>query len=138
MHNTQIFFPLVAMAFWTFAITLYMGRIRVRAVRNNEVKFSYFKLNQGSQVPERMSRVAQHYENLFEINSLFYIVVILMYTTQQTALLNILFAWAYFATRVVHSIIHLGSNNVKTRFLFFVLSLVFLVTLWIIFLARII
>lgn len=138
MHNTQLFFPLVAMAFWTFVITIYMGRVRVRAVKNKQVDFAYFKINQGEKIPEQMTCVVQHYENLFEINSLFYVVVTLLYVTQQTHLLTILLAWSYFATRIAHSIIHLGSNNVKTRFLSFVLSLVFLITLWIIFLIGIV
>jgi len=132
MQDTSIFIPLVAMAFWTFAITFYMGRIRFQAVKDRKIELSYFKINHADETPEHMIRTAQHYNNLFEINGLFYTVVILIYLLQATSLLSILLAWAYFLSRAWHSVIHLGSNDVKNRFLAFLISLGFLFSLWLI------
>ncbi len=126
------------MAFWTFAITFYMGRIRFRAVKENKLELSYFKINHAEQTPEHVTRIAQHYNNLFEINSLFYTVAILIYVLQIDTLFSILLAWGYFLSRVWHSIIHLGSNDVQQRFLAFLVSLGLLLALWIVVLIRII
>ena len=131
MQNSAILFPLVAMAFWTFAITIYMGRARVRAVKTGQIEFAYFKTNQAERVPEPIVRIAQHYDNLFELNSLFYIVGIMLYLIQGVNLLSVSLAWAYFASRILHSVIHLGSNNVNRRFAVFLLSMGLLGSLWI-------
>ncbi|VAW77430.1 hypothetical protein MNBD_GAMMA12-1448 [hydrothermal vent metagenome] len=138
MQNTTIFFPVLAMAFWTFGVTFFMGRVRFRAVRENKIDLTYFKINHAKQRPETMVRAAQHYNNLFEINSLFYPAVIVIYLLQATSLMTLLLAWGYFISRVFHSLIHLGKNDVQKRFIAFLFSLVFLLGLWIVVLLKII
>ncbi len=137
MQNTTIFFPVLAMVFWTFGVAFFMGRARFRAVQENKIDLSYFKINHAKQRPETMVRAAQHYNNLFEINSLFYPAIIIIYILQASSLLAILLAWGYFISRVFHSLIHLGNNNVQKRFIAFLFSLLFLLSLWIVVLLRI-
>ena len=139
MHNTNILLPMVAMAFWTFAVTFYLGRVRVLAVRNKQLKLSYFRYNQTEEVPEQITRVIQHYNNLFELNGLFYPAIIGLYILGAgNYMLAVILAWVYVSARVIHTLIHLGSNNVQKRFAAFLLSFGVLMILWCLILIKII
>ena len=47
-------------------------------------------------------------------------------------------AWIYVALRLVHSLVHVTSNRIILRLLFFAASNVVLLTLWIRFISRVV
>ncbi|KZZ46639.1 hypothetical protein A3758_36575, partial [Oleiphilus sp. HI0118] len=101
------------------------------AIKTNKVSIKYYtKYTEGEQ-PDRLHILGRHVQNHFEVPPLFHIGVLLIFVTQTVTEVNLAAAWLFVAFRVVHTIIHLSSNNVSQRFICFGLSLASLATLWI-------
>ncbi|MBJ6136996.1 MAPEG family protein [Marinobacter litoralis] len=130
MSSTAILYPAFAMFVLTMTCIFRLGTLRFFAVRARKVRLSYYRTyNEGTQ-PDYLHLMARHVQNHFEVPPLFYIGIIFGLVTGNTAMITLIFAWAFVAARVVHSVIHLTNNNVNYRFFVFVLSLVCLCGLW--------
>ena len=130
MNSVTILYPAFCMFLLTLGCIFYMGISRYRAIHNRDVKISFFRTyNEGSQ-PERLHIIARHVQNHFEVPPLFYVGVILSYVTNNVSFPAVIFAWLFFSSRIVHSIIHFGNNNVSYRFFTFGFSLICLLGLW--------
>jgi hypothetical protein len=46
---------------------------------------------------------------------LFYTAVLIAYVTHSVNVWTVLLAWAYVGLRIVHTVVHLGSNDVASR-----------------------
>jgi hypothetical protein len=68
--------------------------------------------------------------NLLEVPVLFYVVCLVYFVSGITAAAFVTLAWAYVATRVVHSLIHVTYNKVMHRLIAFVASNIIVVTMW--------
>ena len=73
----------------------------------------------------------QHYENLFELPVLFYIVCTSLYATAHVDTLNLVLAWAFVLSRFAHAYIHIGKNRLLRRRNVFLLSSVILLGMWV-------
>ena len=107
-----------------------LGLARVRAIRKGEVRVSFFRSYDEGTQPKRLHILARHVQNHFEIPPLFHIGVVLIYVTQSVSSVAVVFAWLFVAARIVHSCVHLGSNNVTHRFFAYGISLLALCGLW--------
>lgn len=130
MIQQAILYPLFALVLFTLYVSLRLAALRYRAVVRDGLKASYFKHNRGDKPPEYLLRITDHYDNLFEQPTLFYIVCILIYITSQTDLLLVILAWSYIATRLLHGYIHIKLNKILLRRNSFFLSMLVLFTLW--------
>ena len=126
------------MAALTFGITIALGKLRVRAVRQDGLKPSYFKYNQGGMPPEYLLRVEQHYNNLYETPVLFYTICLIGFLTVGADPLTVGLAWLYVASRIVHAYIHISTNKLLQRRRIFIVSVVILLSLWLTVLSRIV
>lgn len=119
-------------AFVQVALTIYvlarMGQGRVRAVRSRQVKYS--DVDTKSAYSETVQRFANNYVSQFELPVLFYAVLAFALATELIDFALIGLAWAFVGSRLVHSLVHTGSNRIVTRFKVFVAGLVFLVAMW--------
>jgi hypothetical protein len=119
--------------FVQFALTVYvltrMGRGRVEAVRSGQVKHSEIDTNK-SAYPEAVQNFANNYQSQFELPVLFYVVSLFALATGLVDGVLIGLAWVFVGSRLLHSIVHTGTNEIVTRFKVFVAGLVFLVGMW--------
>jgi len=130
MNSVQILYPAMAMFALTMGCVFALGIARYQAIRKGEVRISFFRTyDEGSQ-PRRLHLLARHVQNHFEVPPLFHLGVILTYATQSASAASLTFAWLFVLVRVVHSAIHLGSNNVSHRFFAYGFSLMMLCGLW--------
>ncbi len=130
MEKIAIVYPAIAMFLLTIGLILSLGISRFFAIHSGKVSIKYYRLyNEGKQ-PDYLHLRGRHVQNLFEVPPLFYAGVLFTYVTDQVTLIAISAAWAFVALRVVHSVIHLTSNNVSMRFFAFGLSLLALTVLW--------
>lgn len=130
MNAVVILYPSIAMAFLTLGMILWMGFSRFTAIRNRSVSIKYYKTyNQGEQ-PARLHLIGRHIQNHFEVPPLFHMGVLATYASDSVTTLGVALAWAFFGFRCVHSLIHLGSNNVSARFAAYGSSLFVLTGLW--------
>ncbi len=132
MNPEAILFPSIAMFLLSSAMLLRLGFMRFHATQAREVSISYYALYRGeSAEPDALRLMSRHAHNHFETPPLFHVVVLMTYVTGQVTVLAVGLAWAYVAMRVLHSVIHLGTNNVLYRFSAFIGSAAILIALWV-------
>jgi hypothetical protein len=119
-----------------FFLVFATGRGRVLAVRRGEVRPSEVALD-GSRWPDQLRKRANNYQNQFELPVLFYILIALLVATRLVDSVQIIFAWLFLFSRLVHSYIHTGRNILIDRFYAFVASVFTLMIMWIWFALRV-
>lgn len=77
----------------------------------------------------RMRFITDNYNHLFEQPVLFYALVVYLHLSGMADDLQVQMAWLYVLARVVHSLIHLTSNNVSARALTFVTATIILIAM---------
>ncbi|MAX67129.1 MAG: MAPEG family protein [Bacteriovoracaceae bacterium] len=120
-------------------VSYIMFQRRISALKRGEIKFDYFRTFQQNQnqLDQKMVAANRNYTNLFEMPILFFVVSLLFLVQKQVNEFVVFCAYFYVALRWGHTFIHLGSNKVKKRFLFFVASLLILLVMWIYLLGKI-
>lgn len=129
-QKNLLIFPMAFYVFHMFGVALYLFHTRVTALKNKEVSMKYFKAyNEG--LPPDYSRVAErHYENQFEVPTLFFSTGIMHFSLGMANSLTLGLLWLFVVSRVFHTFIHLGSNNIRFRMLFFTSGWFALLALW--------
>ena len=130
MDARLIFWPAVAMAALTFAVAVRMFVVRVGQIKREQIKLQSIALS--AQLAARLtdSAPADNFRNLFELPVLFYVALVIAFLTAQVDALTLGLAWAFVATRFVHSAIHCGYNRVRHRFYAFIGGFFVLAALW--------
>lgn len=129
-QSPEIIYPMAAMFGWTFLVMLRNVQVRVSAVLRGELSNEYFELFSGAAPSATVEKTGNHLRNLFEFPLLFYTVSLAaLYTGTSDKAFQIL-AWSYVALRIGHSLIHLTINKVPARFLFYFLSNLVLLSMW--------
>ncbi len=131
MPLESILYPVFALAALTFFVSLWMARLRFKAVKQGDLDPRYYTLNRGWETPEYLVKVSRNFNNLLEIPLLFYVVALLIYITKHVDLLNVTLAWLYVGTRYVHTMIHTTYNKVLHRMLPFLLGAIILIAIWV-------
>ena len=130
MQQTLIIYPLIGMVFLTLFIGVKGLILRIKAVRNDGLNPSYFLLNSGGKPPEYVTKYSQHYENMFELPVLFYVVSILLLVVEKVDVFYLALAWLYLISRIFHAYIHTTSNKLSIRKNIFLLSTIILYFIW--------
>ncbi|GAB3035932.1 MAPEG family protein [Bowmanella dokdonensis] len=123
-------YPLFAMFLLTLVVAMVMLKRRIGAAKAGTIRFSYFKVMQGQEIPEKVLQAGRQYQNLFEMPVLFYLVGVLYMLLNMESLLAVALAWGFVGFRVVHTLIHLSYNHVMHRLLAFLASVIVLTVLW--------
>ena len=129
-NPTLILYPCFVMFLLVAFVLGRLAYMRLTAVRNKEMNIRFYRTYSEGQEPEDIRAVTRHFINLFEMPVLFYVGVILIYITHQVSYVLVGLAWAYVAIRLVHSAIHLGSNDVNLRFSAYFASGFVLLVMW--------
>ena len=104
---------------------------RSAAIRRREVRIKEIVLdNRGW--PERARKLSNNFDNQFQLPMLWYALVALLIATYLVGTVQIVLAWCFVATRIVHSYIHTGGNDLRLRLYAFLAgaTVVFLMWLW--------
>ncbi|MFC3213709.1 MULTISPECIES: MAPEG family protein [Novosphingobium] len=129
-HNpTLIFLPMLAVVALTFVAFIRMAGARAGAVKTMDPR--YYRAHIGDPEPERVRAAVRHYDNLFELPTLFYAACLTAFSMAVVGRWTLIFAWGYVATRVLQSVIHMTYNNPAHRGGAFVLGVLFTLALWI-------
>ena len=129
--STSIFYPVVVLVLWTFAVLMLVPRARFKAARAKQVRVADFALGESPNVPDETRLPNRNYMNLLELPVLFYVACLVVYVIGKVDAWSLGLAWLYVALRIAHSIIHVTYNHVIHRMRAFALSFVVLVALWI-------
>lgn len=130
MGATQVLAPVFVQVALTLVLLLWMGKLRVADVRGGSVRIGDIALGQPSW-PQRTTQVSNAFRNQLELPLLFYLVTILALFTARAGTSLVVLAWLFVATRLLHALIHVTTNNVKRRFFLYAAGFVILVVMWI-------
>jgi hypothetical protein len=137
MTQETIFLPVIALVALTVLVLLFTAGKRFRAVGAGQIGPNDFALGESANVPSHVAVGNRNYMNLLELPILFYVVCLCLYVTGQVDSLVVNLAWAYVGLRVVHSLVHIGYNNVIHRLGVFAISNIVLTVMWVIFAMRV-
>lgn len=121
--------PAFVHVFWLLFLARRMGNARVKAVRSGHVKIRDVALD-SSRWPDDIRKLSNNYDNQFQLPMLFYAILPLLILLVKVDWFSVVLAWAFIASRIVHSVIHTGDNVVLHRFRAFVFGFITLATLW--------
>ena len=131
MNNASMLYPMASLVLLTAVVAGIMLARRIAATRAGLVRMSAFRVNRFDEnAPLPMLQAGRNFANLLELPTLFYAVCVATMALDLTDAVLVNLAWAYVALRVVHSVIHIGINNVHFRLGAFALSAAVLVTMW--------
>lgn len=123
----------LSMAFYVLYIGVlgvFLFKVRANAVRSGQVSIKFFKTHTGSLPPERVHVISRHYDNQFQAPLVFLIGGSVHLAMGSSNLFTVILAWSFIATRLAHSLIFLGRNNVLHRVSAFALGWVVLLIFW--------
>jgi hypothetical protein len=136
MSIRSVLLPLFVQVALTFILMVWMGTMRVAAVRRGEVKASDIALRE-PKWPSRLLQVQYAFHNQIELPVLFYVLTILAWITRFADVLFVVMAWLFVALRVAHAYVHVTDNNVPRRGLVFIAGATVLMIMWAIFAIRV-
>ena len=136
MNQNLILYPVFVQAALTFGVGIWLARLRFAAIRRGELSPRYFILNRGGEVPEYLAKVSNNYNNLLELPVLFYVVTALLLITVKVEPAQVILAWIFACSRLVHTYIHTTYNNVRHRLRAFMVGAGALMGMWLLLFVR--
>ena len=128
MHSANpMLAPVIALVLWCAAIWSWMYITRIPAIVKSRMKLDPTapRGEQMAQLPPQVRWKADNYNHLLEQPQLFYAVALTLAILGDASTLSVGLAWAYVASRVVHSLVQTTVNIIQIRFaVFFISSLV--------------
>lgn len=121
--------PAFILAVLTFALAVRTGLGRVKAVRSGETSPASVLLD-NKKWPDAIRQITNNYENQFELPVLYYFALCLVLIMGLVDPVFVGLSWLFVLSRLVHSYIHTGSNDLRQRFYAFAAGLLVLMILW--------
>jgi len=130
MKEYALIYPMFTMVILTFVVLVALFRNRAQSVSKGEISASYFKTYRGEVEPDSSIKLAQHFANIFEAPTLFYVACLAAMIVGETAMTFQFLTWAYVILRALHAYVHTGSNKLKQRIAAYFSSWVVLLLMW--------
>lgn len=127
--SAAIVVPVLVQVSMTFALLMWMARVRVAALRAGEVKLADVALGQDAW-PPRVRQIANSFHSQIEMPMLFYAGIAFALILKAVTWPLVALAWAFVAFRLAHVWIHVTDNNVPRRFRMFVGGIAALIGMW--------
>lgn len=129
MEQIPILAPPAVLVLWSLIMLLWMSATRFPAfakvgLKINEAEPGSRYVDVESMMPAKVNWKSHNYTHLMEQPTIFYAAVVILALAGDTSGINVGFAWAYVAIRVVHSIWQATVNIIPVRVMLFTLSTV--------------
>ncbi|MGE0212847.1 MAG: MAPEG family protein [Parvibaculaceae bacterium] len=129
MLATDILLPVFVHVALVFGVLLVTGFARQRAVSSGRTEWQKNAL--GDHWPDETRASANNFRNQFEVPVLFYVLVAFLLITTKADLVQVVLAWIFVLSRILHTVIHLGSNVVLRRGMVFFVGVLVLLVMWV-------
>ncbi len=128
MDPNNILEPVLAMILLHAVVWILMTVIRGKAMSQTGMKLEDAKHTSDlKQLPSYARQVADNYNHLFELPTLFYALVFYIWAMGHTDTIHVWCAWGFFVSRVIHSIVQSTINKVSIRFAIFAIGWILVV-----------
>lgn len=124
-------YPMFFMVLLAFIVGCVAIKIRVSSVKDRKVSIKYFKLMEGENIPEMITKSTRNFNNQFEVPTLFYVVCSLYLMFEVESTVAFVFAWLFVGLRYLHSYIHLTYNHMLHRVVSFWAAYLCVMVLWV-------
>lgn len=114
----KLVYPALAQILWTFVVLGIVFVRRQRAFRDKAVSFADVAVST-ERYPEPARLAAANFSNQFETPVLFFALIMLALEVGAVGTLMAVFAWLFVLSRVVHTLIHVGANQLHIRAIVF-------------------
>lgn len=131
MPTTIVIITIFILHLLVVATLLRMLKMKIKAVKNKEVSTKDFVLTKDSKMNDDILNVSNHLRNLFQIPLLFQILILVYLSLGKVTLFVSILALIFVITRIVHSYVHLMTQNVRARFRSFIAGNITVVILWV-------
>jgi hypothetical protein len=125
MDQTEIVRPFCATMLLTLVVWVYMYGRRLPFIFSSGLDPKQLNpLELARLSPPQVSNPSDNLKNLFELPTVFYVVVLVLYiyVTNQVDAAYLWAAWGFFVFRALHSAVHCTSNFIPLRFALYVIS----------------
>ena len=122
---------MAAMVLLTLIVGAVTFVVRMSNVRSGHVGVKYFKLMQGQDVPEMVTKTTRCFNNLFELPVMFYAACTLYLSLSVDSVVGMVFAWLFVGLRYLQAYVHLTYNHLLHRMSAFWLAFFCVIALWI-------
>jgi hypothetical protein len=129
MSLQAVLLPLFVEVILTFVLMLQMGALRRADYSSGAVRADDIALRE-PRWPQRTTQAANAFSNQFELPVLFYVLTILAWVTRHAGIVFVVLAWIFVICRVLQAYIHVTSNVVRYRGLFYSIGAVVLMIMW--------
>ena len=130
--NQAILYPVFVQVLLTLAVYCLLSLARFRAIAAAGRPPGKGDIAMGRYPwPDDAVKRANNQRNQFELPVLFYALVAFLLITAKADLVQVVLAWIFVLSRILHTLVHLGSNIVLRRGLAFLVGIVVLLVMWI-------
>lgn len=126
----KLIYPALAQILWSFVVLVVMFLRRRAAFASGEVRRADVSVST-ERYPEPARLAAANFSNQFETPVLFFALVLIAIHVGATGYVMAALAWVYVASRVLHTLVHIGSNRLQQRALVFTVGIVSLFLMWV-------
>ena len=130
-----LLYPVLAQVLLTLALLLWTGRARLAALRAGRARIPEVALS-AEPWPDDVRKISNSYHNQFGTPVPFYVLCGAATYLHATGLVTVRLAWAYIASRLAHTYIHVTTNRVGRRFRVFAVGVAVLFAMWLLVTAR--
>jgi hypothetical protein len=114
MASNLILLPALVQVLLTLAVYMAMAVAKSRAIKSGLVDLDRRALHDDAW-PDSVMQIGNNIRNQFELPVLFYALTIILWQLRETGAVAQSLAWLFVASRIVHAVIHTGSNDVPAR-----------------------
>ena len=132
MGAAAVLAPVFVEVALTFGLLFWVGALRVEAVRSGAVRSRDIALREPNW-PPRILQVANAYQSQLELPLLFYLLSMLVLFTGRATVTLLVLSWLFVISRLLHSLVHVTTNNVPRRFFMFLIGATILLLMWLIY-----
>ncbi|KRE15066.1 hypothetical protein ASE63_17660 [Bosea sp. Root381] len=127
--SLKLVYPALAMILWIFVVLAIMFLRRKAAFDGKQVRMADVAVS-NERYPEPARLAAANFSNQFETPVVFFALIMLAMEVGATHHLMAALAWLYVATRVAHTLVHVGTNDLRLRATIFAVGSALLFGMW--------
>ncbi|GAB2922013.1 MAPEG family protein [Rheinheimera gaetbuli] len=125
-----ILLPVFVQVLLTSVVMVLMGRRRIAAAKNKDISISAFRTMNLTGANEQVIATSRNFDNQFQMPMLYLFSVLFTLQLGLADMIYVALGTAFVALRVLHTVVHVGTNHVRTRFNVFLLGCAVLWAIW--------
>lgn len=126
----KLIYPALAMIFWIFVVGVLLAVRRKSAFASGEVRPEEVTVST-ERYPVAARLASANFSNQFELPVVFFALIMLAMEVAATGYAMAALAWIFVASRVLHSLVHIGPNKLPLRGAIYGIGAIALLCMWV-------